>query len=242
MAGISDLDRWEQSNGRKLEILARRLGSLEVPRCDPQGVNMLHLTFIDIAFTRLAANDLDGARSALRSSVESQMTIQQWASDGEPRALGYRSPGFFPALLHAHLLNDSRLSRSIASLIYSNIESSNAGPDDSTYIAKLCLMLTLGESSGVVCDLVHPPATCDKMFHGYIPMLLALLRMDVEGFRLHLCDAASNWVTYTAKHFAGHPQSVCFLDAAGIIMIARTVKGYRLEDVPECIPRGLITI
>jgi hypothetical protein len=242
MAGISDLDRWEQSNQRKLEILTRRLGSLATPRCDPQGVDMLHLTFINIAFTRLAANDLDGARSALLSSVESQMTIQQWACDGEPRALGYRSPGFFPTLLHAHLLNDSRLTKRIASLMNSNIQASNSGPEDSTYIANLCLMLTLGESSGIVCDLAHPPATCDKMFHGYIPTLLSLFRTNVEGFRLHLCDAARNWVTYTAKHFAGNPRSVCFLDAAGIIMMARTLKGYRLEDVPECISRGLLTI
>ena len=239
MIAVTDIARWEQSNQRKLAILTKRLGSLESPRCDPQGVNMLHLTYLDITFERLAVNDLAGARLALRSSVKSQIAVQQWASDGEPRALGYRSPGNFPTLLHAYLLNDTGLTKSFASLLHKNLHSFTCGSDDSTHIANLCIMLTLGETSQSVCDLDNPPENVDRMFHGYVPMLLAIMRTDVENYRKHLFDAASNWMTYTARHFAGHPQSVCFLDAAGIVAMGRTLKGLSLESIPPCVLTGL---
>ena len=240
MNSAADIARWEQRNQRKLAILAKRLGSLESPCCDPQGVNMLHLAYRDIAFAKLAANDIAGASLALRSSVESQITVQQWAYDGEPRALGYRSPGNFPTLIHACLLDDADLARSLASLVHKNIQADNRGPEDSTYIANLCFLLTLEETSLSDCDLEREPEDIDPMFYGYVPMLLAILRRDNENFRHHLSDAASHWITNTARHFAGHPQSVCFLDAAGIVAMARTLGGLRVENIPSCVPTGLV--
>lgn len=225
-----NVEQWETTGVRKLEILGRRLGENPAQSEDAQGLNLLALSLIDLAFAKIAIGERDNALSLLQSVVQFKIRIFELYSSGSDAAKGYIRAGEFQTLLLAFASGNVDLARRFANILPTDGIAVEHSPADSNFIYLPLKALALNDFDEAASLLSRPaPEKVDPQFLGYIECLEAIAERHVLKVQQTIKNAELLWYEFMKKKFRGHPQAVCFVAGIGFQRLAETVLKTKLD-------------
>jgi len=200
---------------------------------------MLSLSLQDEGYTAIALGKRDEAIRSFHNAVSVRVKLLDMGRQGISGAESYIRTGYFQTLLESLAIGDDSLTAQFVAVFDVDGIAAQAGPPDSTYIARVLKALAQGKQEDAKHVLATPPPDVDPQFAGYVECLKAIAEGRYSELEGELRRAAQAWERFVRKDSPGQPQSACFMGGLGLLRLAEKVWQRRLKVTVEHIPRLL---
>jgi hypothetical protein len=227
-----DVVRWQkayvQSIGIHLEELATDLSQQKIDH----HLSGLAGSYYMQGMTFIAQGAFDEAIQAFRASADARCKMYERFERGQGWSL---EAGHFQSVLVTFVTKDQAL---ISRLV--NHYRVSEGTPDSIYLGRAVKLLAAGDIDAAKNALARRKPHFEPQFAGYPDCLEAIVNKDPARLVTALNAASQCWAKCASKTVKGLPDSVCFIQGVGLILLAEKVIGQRIPISNEYIPRQLL--
>jgi hypothetical protein len=228
-----DVARWQPTFEKSVTIHLEKLSRPGQPSEHYDfHLGMLSLHYCDFGMMRIAQGRFEEARKMFQESVQTRCKMFERAGEGVGESI---DAGQFQSLLIAFVTKDESLVARMADLY-----KAEEGVPESIYLGSAVKLLAKKDTRGAKAALAQKKPRFETLFVGYDDCLEAIADKNEQGFASGLKVASESWRKVAARRYKGLPSAVCFIQGAGLVLLAESVLGKRLAVVNEYIPPELL--
>lgn len=228
----SDVVRWMNVDQQSITLHLAKLAT-ELPQAKIDfHLDMLADSYYLHGMSCIAQGSFPEAIEAFRASISTRCKMYERYEMGMGRSL---EAGHFQSLLVAFVTKDHPL---IARFVA--FYRANDGTPDSLFIGSALKLVATNDLEAAKSNLAKKKPRFERQFTGFSECLEAIANKDEKRFVNALNVASENWAKWAAKQAKGLPDSVCFIQGAGLVRLAESVFGRRILIADRHIPPELL--